>query len=135
MLARLPPSSSVTRLTVAAAPAMTCRPTSVEPVKPILRTSGCSTSRQPDDRALADDDVEHALGDPGLERQLAEPHRRQRRQLGGLEHHRVAAVASAGPTFQLAIWSGKFHGVISPTTPSGSWKVTSMPPATGIVSP
>ena len=39
--------------------------------------------------------------------------------------------ARAGPTFQLAIGSGKFHGVISPTTPSGSRKVTSTPPAYG----
>ena len=31
--------------------------------------------------------------------------------------------ASAGPSFQLAMLSGKFQGVISPTTPSGSRKV------------
>ena len=31
--------------------------------------------------------------------------------------------------------SGKFHGVISPTTPSGSRKVMSTPPDTGIVLP
>ena len=47
----------------------------------------------------------------------------------------VLPVASAGPIFQLAMLSGKFHGVISPTTPSGSRKVMSTPPATGIVSP
>ena len=29
-------------------------------------------------------------------------------------------VASAGPTFQLAIRSGKFQGTTAPTTPSGS---------------
>ena len=43
--------------------------------------------------------------------------------------------ASAGPSFQLAMRSGKFQGVMSPTTPSGSWKVMATPPATGIVSP
>ena len=47
----------------------------------------------------------------------------------------VLPVASAGPIFQLAMLSGKFHGVIRPTTPSGSRNVMSMPPATGIVSP
>ena len=47
MLADLPPSSSVTRLIVAAAPAAIERPTSVEPVKAILATSGCSTRRCP----------------------------------------------------------------------------------------
>jgi hypothetical protein len=43
--ADLPPSSSVTRLIVADAVAAIERPTSVEPVKAILATSGCSTSR------------------------------------------------------------------------------------------
>ncbi len=30
--------------------------------------------------------------------------------------------ASAGATFQTAMRIGKFHGMIWPTTPSGSWK-------------
>ena len=38
--------------------------------------------------------------------------------------------ASAGPSFQLAMLSGKFQGTIRPTTPSGSRKVRSTPPAT-----
>ena len=50
MLADLPPSSSVTRLIVCAAPAAIERPTSVEPVNATLATSGCSTSRAPDRR-------------------------------------------------------------------------------------
>ena len=47
----------------------------------------------------------------------------------------VLPAASAGATFHEAITSGKFQGTISPTTPSGSRKVMSTPPATGIVSP
>ena len=47
----------------------------------------------------------------------------------------VFPAASAGATFQAAIVSGKFHGVMRPTTPSGSRKVMSTPPATGIVFP
>ncbi len=47
MFADLPPSSSVTRLIVAAADAAIEAPTSVDPVKAILPTSGCSTSRCP----------------------------------------------------------------------------------------
>ena len=43
--------------------------------------------------------------------------------------------ASAGASFHEAIVSGKFHGVISPTTPTGSRTVKACPPATGIVSP
>ena len=44
-----------------------------------------------DDRALADEDVDDALRDPGLEHELGQPQRRQRRQLGGLQDDRVAA--------------------------------------------
>ena len=40
--------------------------------------------------AVAGDHVEHALGQPRLERQLAQPQARQRRLLGGLEHDRAA---------------------------------------------
>ena len=35
----------------------------------------------------------------------------------------VQPVASAGPSFQAAISSGKFHGMIWPTTPIGSRSV------------
>ena len=67
-------------------------------------------------------DVDHACGQPGLQHQLTEPQRRQRRLLGGLEHDGQPA-ASAGPSFQAAISSGKFHGMICPTTPTGSLRV------------
>ena len=43
--------------------------------------------------------------------------------------------ASAGAKPHDAIVIGKFHGVITPTTPSGSLNVTSSPPATGICLP
>ena len=47
----------------------------------------------------------------------------------------VLPAASAGAKPQDGIGIGKFHGTITPTTPSGSWKVTSMPSATGICVP
>ena len=47
----------------------------------------------------------------------------------------VLPAASAGAKPQPAIGIGKFHGTMMPTTPSGSWKVMSMPPATGICRP
>ena len=47
----------------------------------------------------------------------------------------VLPAASAGAKPQPAMAMGKFHGTITPTTPSGSWKVTSMPPGTGICRP
>ncbi len=44
--------------------------------------------------------------------------------------------ARAGPSFQLAMRIGKFHGTMSPTTPIGSRRVKSRPGLlTGIVSP
>ena len=47
----------------------------------------------------------------------------------------VLPAARAGAKPQPAMGIGKFHGTITPTTPSGSWKVMSMPPATGICLP
>ena len=47
----------------------------------------------------------------------------------------VLPAASAGASFHDAIASGKFQGVISPTTPIGSRNVMATPPSTGIVSP
>ena len=90
MLALLPPSSRVTRFTWSAQPAMICLPTSVEPVKQTLRTSGWVTNRSPTTEPLPGMHGEHVLGQPGLERQLAEPDRGERGQLGRLEHHGVA---------------------------------------------
>ena len=58
--ADLPPSSSVTRLIVAAAPAAIERPTSVEPVKAILATSGMLDQALAARPARADDDVDDA---------------------------------------------------------------------------
>ena len=43
--------------------------------------------------------------------------------------------ASAGANPHPAIGIGKFHGTITPTTPSGSWNVMSTPPGTGICRP
>ncbi len=45
----------------------------------------------------------------------------QRGLLGRLEHHAVAG-GQGRASFQAAISSGKFHGMIWPTTPRGSWK-------------
>ena len=47
MFALLPPSSRVTGLSIRAQPAATSMPTSVDPVKTTLRTSGWVTNRSP----------------------------------------------------------------------------------------
>ncbi len=124
----------MTRLIVVAAPAAIPRPTSVEPVKAILATSGCSTSRRP-----------QTLPGPATTFRTPSPSpasraiRSSSRALSGVSaagfSTTVLPAASAGATFHEAIRSGKFQGTISPTTPSGSRNVMSMPPATGIVWP
>ncbi len=90
MLALLPPSSSVTRLTCAAAPAMTRLPTSVEPVNTILRTSGWVTNRSPTTAPFPGNTCSRSRVEPRLGRQLTEPERAQRRPLGGFHQYRVA---------------------------------------------
>ena len=88
--ADLPPSSSVTRLIVPAAPAAMPRPTSVEPVNAIFATSGMLDQALPAHAAGPGDHVQHALGQARLERDPLQLERGQRRQLGRLQHDRVA---------------------------------------------
>ena len=133
-LADLPPSSSVTRLIVCAAPAAIVRPTSVEPVNATLATSGCSTSRCPQVRPGPATTLTTPSGIPAASAIRSNSSAVSGVSSAGLSTT-VLPAASAGASFQAAIVSGKFHGVISPTTPSGSRTVMPMPPATGIVSP
>ncbi len=133
-LADFPPSSRVTLLIVAAAPSAMPRPTSVEPVKAILATSGCSTSRCPTTLPRPATTLRTPSGIPA-----SSAIRSSSRAVSGVSSAGFSTIvlpaASAGATFQDAITSGKFQGTISPTTPSGSRKVMSIPPATGIVRP
>ena len=90
MLALLPPSSRVTFFTCSAQPAMIRLPTSVEPVKQTLLDQLVGDEPLADHRALAGQDGQDVLGQSGLERQLADPDRGERGELGRLEHHGVA---------------------------------------------
>ena len=63
-LALLPPSSRVTRFTCSAQPAMIRLPTSVEPVKHTLRTSGWVTNRSPTTEPLPGRTVSTCSGRP-----------------------------------------------------------------------
>ena len=131
MLALLPPSSSVTRFTWSAQPAMIRLPTSVEPVKQTLRTAGCVTKRSPTIEPFPGMTVKTPSGKPA-----SRPSSPRRIAVNGVSsaglRTTVLPAASAGPRPQPAIGIGKFHGTMMPTTPSGSWNVTLMPPATGI---
>ena len=78
--------------------------------------------RLPGGRAVARDHVQHAFGQAGFGRDLGQSQRAQRRQLRGFSTTEQPQ-ASAGATFQAAICSGKFHGTMAPTTPTGSRSV------------
>ena len=134
MLALLPPSSRVTRFTWSAQPRMICLPTSVDPVKQTLRTSGCVTKRSPTTEPLPGITVRTPSGRPAS--RASSPSRIAVIGVSsaGLSTT-VLPAARAGAKPQPAIGIGKFHGTMMPTTPSGSWIVTSMPPATGICLP
>ena len=133
-LADFPPSSRVTRLIVPAAPCITSFPTSVEPVNPIFATSGCSISRCPTIEPLPTRTLTTPSGIPASSTSSASRSAERGVSSAGFRTT-VFPQASAGPSFQLAMLSGKFQGTIRPTTPSGSRKVAATPPATGIVSP
>ena len=91
MKGALPPSSMPTRFTVRAAFSIRSLPTSVEPVKVIMRTSGLAVMvvRRPA-RVAGRHHVEDALGNAGALGKLGQRQRRQRRVLGGLHHDGAA---------------------------------------------
>ena len=133
-LADFPPSSSVTRFTWSAHPAMICFPTTVDPVKTTLRTAGCVTNRCPTTVPLPGTTSNTPGGKPASS--ASSPNRIAVNGVSSAGFSTtVLPAASAGAKPQPAMGIGKFHGTITPTTPSGSWMVISMPPATGICLP
>ena len=90
MFAPLPPSSSVRRVPVPASARRIALPTPVEPVNATLSSPGCAARAAPVVPAPGHH-VDHARRQVGLGDQLGEQERRERRGLGGLQHHRVAA--------------------------------------------
>ena len=134
MLALLPPSSRVTRFTWRAQSAISLLPTSVDPVKTILRTSSWSTSRWPTTEPLPGSTWKTPSGSPAS--RASSP---IRIAVSGVRSAGLAITgfpaARAGASPQPRIGMGKFHGTISPTMPTGSLNVTSRPPGTGICWP
>ena len=117
MKADLPPSSSDSFLPVPAVALRMILPTSDEPVKAILSTPGWLTIAAP------------APGPPGkmLTTPLGTPARSQisanSTAVSGVNSAGFSTIvqpaASAGAIFHASISSGKFHGMIWPTTPAG----------------
>ena len=99
---------------------MISRPVVVSPVKAILAMRGLDASGLPASRPKP----LTMLSTPGGSRSPISS-ASTRIEAGvcsaGLSTTQLPA-ASAGASFQAAIRSGKFHGMIWPTTPSGSWK-------------
>ena len=134
MLADLPPSSRVTRLSWSAALRMIPWPTAVDPVKQTLRTSGWVTKRSPTTDPLPGSTVSTPSGMPASSASCPMSIAVSGVSSAGLSTT-VLPAARAGASPQPAIGIGKFHGTMTDTTPSGSLKVTSSPPATGICLP
>ncbi len=120
MFGDLPPSSSVTGIRFWLAYCMISRPVVVSPVKAILLMRGLEASGLP----ASSPKPLTMLSTPGGSRS-ATSSANTRIEAGvcsaGLSTTQLPA-ASAGASFQQAISSGKFQGMIWPTTPSGSWK-------------
>ncbi len=110
MLALLPPSSSVTRFTWAAQPAMMPPADLGRAGEHDLAHVGVVDEALADDRALARQDLEHVGRDPGVERQLGQAQCGQRRQLGRLEHHACCRRPAPGRTPTPRSASGSSRG-------------------------
>ena len=118
-LGLLPPSSSVIGMMFSAAYCMMRRPVVVSPVKAIFRMPECCARGLP----ASGPKPWTTLSTPaGITSLMSSIHSMMETGVcsAGLSTTQLPA-ASAGASFHAAISSGKFHGMIWPTTPSGSW--------------
>lgn len=120
MFGLLPPSSKVTGMMFWLAYCMISRPVVVSPVKATLAT------RDEDARGLpaSTPNPLTTLSTPAGNRSPTSSSSFRIDQgvcSAGLRTTALPA-ANAGASFHTAIRIGKFHGMIWPTTPSGSWK-------------
>src|ERR1700733_14573243 len=94
-------------------------PISFEPVNEIAATSLCVTSVSPTVEPGPKTTLRTPLGSPAVAKISAMILAVQGVIDAGLSTT-VLPVTSAGPSFQIGIATGKFHGVTSATTPSAS---------------
>jgi len=123
MLGLFPPSSRVSFFRLLAPAAATISlPTSVDPVKATLSTSLCAASAAPAVSPKPGTTLTTPSGTPASAISSA-----SRKAGSGVcsagFRTTVLPVARAGPSFHAAISSGKFQGMICPTTPIGSRSV------------
>src|SRR5690625_3826534 len=111
MFGDLPPNSSVTRFNVFAASFIIDFPTTVEPVKAILFTSGCLTIASPVISPNPLTILTTPSGKPASLTSFAKYNADKGVCSAGFKTT-VQPVARAGATFQATIIKGKFHGLI-----------------------
>src|SRR5436190_16651450 len=114
----LPPSSSEQCLKLFAAVVPIVRPTALDPVNEIARTSGCSSIGAPASAPKPLTMLTTPLGTPASARTRTKLNVERGVSCAGLITQ-VLPQTSAGNSFQDGIAMGKFHGVIIPQTPTG----------------
>ena len=120
MLADFPPISNDSFFNPAAALAMIARPVLDSPVKVMASTSGCTVIASP---AAPGPKPCTTLNTPGGMPASAQISARIEAVIGDCSAGLATTVhpkARAGATFHVSSMSGKFHGEIEATTPSGS---------------
>ena len=115
----LPPISSWTRARRAPAAAWIASPTGTDPVNEIAATRGSVTSASPATAPRPWTMLSTPAGRPASVRAVARCQVETGVSSDGLRTTALA-LTSAGASFQAGMAIGKFHGVISPTTPRDS---------------
>ncbi|VWB90748.1 hypothetical protein BLA6993_04328 [Burkholderia lata] len=115
----LPPSSSDSFFSVSADCFASSLPTRVEPVNDSLRTTDELVSVSPIATASPDTTLNTPAGTPARSASTASANADSGVSSDGFSTI-VQPAASAGPALRVIIASGKFHGVIAATTPTGS---------------
>src|SRR5690606_29253686 len=118
----LPPSSRLLCFRFFAAVAPILRPVVSEPVNDILRTNGWETRGEPTSSPKPVTTFTTPGGNPASSNKRAKSSVDAEVNSDGLMTT-VHPAASAGASFHASKSNGEFHGVIIPTTPSGSWRV------------
>ena len=118
----LPPSSRVTRLTLSAAACATARPVAVEPVNATLSTPLCPASAAPSSRLEPATTLNTPGGNPASSSTCAKASVDAGECSEGFTTN-VQPAARPGASLNVISSSGEFHGVIAPTTPTGSRRV------------
>src|SRR5580704_6805164 len=126
----LPPSSIETFLSVLADCSTSILPIGVDPVKVILRTSGLDVSSPPIALAEPVSTLTTPAGMPAISARIPQASPEYGVCSAGLITM-VQPAASAGPSLRAIIEDGKFHGVMAPTTPTGSLVTRRRRPAKG----